>query len=312
MAHRRAKLTPQGRLLLVQRVEVFGWAPAHAAEAAGVSRATVYKWLRRWREEGEAGLQDRPSRPKRCPHALPPSRVRQVLRARHRMKQGPHRLGPHLGMARSTVYGVLRRHGLSRLSHTDRPTGTPIRYEKDRPGELLHLDVKKLGRIPPGGGHRMLGRSTRTRVAKGGTRIGYDYLHAAVDDHSRVAYVEALPDERGETCGGFLARAVEFFASCGVRVEAVMTDEAMNYTRSEAFAGALAAHGIRHETTGPYRPRINGKVERFLRTLLEEWAYARLYRSNHARLSRLRPWVHHYNLARPHTALGGRPPASRL
>ncbi|MGH9169080.1 MAG: IS481 family transposase, partial [Acidimicrobiia bacterium] len=282
MAHRRAKLTPQGRLLLVERVTVLGWMPAQAAEAAGVSRATVYKWLRRYREEGEVGLQDRPSRAHRCPHALPPSQVRRVLAARRRLKQGPHRLGPELGMARSTVYGVLRRHGLSRLHHTDRPTGTPIRYERDRPGELLHLDVKKLGRIPAGGGHRMLGRSTETRVAKGNRRLGYDYLHAAVDDHSRVAFVEPLGDERGETCAGFLERAVEFFASCGVRVEAVMTDEAMNYTRSEAFSGVLAAHGIRHKTTGPYRPRINGKVERFLRTLLEEWAYVRMYRSNGA------------------------------
>jgi transposase InsO family protein len=215
-------------------------------------------------------------------------------------------------MARSTVYGVLRRHGLSRLHHTDRPTGTPIRYEKDRPGELIHVDVKKLGRIPPGGGHRVLGRSTATRTAKGNRRPGYDHLHAAVDDHSRVAYVEPLGDERGETCAGFVERAVEFFASCGVQVEAVMTDEALNYTRSGAFSRALAAHGIRHKTTGPYRPRINGKVERFLRTLLEEWAYARMYRSNSARLAILRRWVHYYNLRRPHTALGGRPPTSRL
>jgi transposase InsO family protein len=309
VAHRRAKLTPQGRLLVVERVLVLGWMPAQAAEAAGVSRATVYKWLRRYREEGEAGLKDRPSRAIRCPHALPPSQVRRVLAARRRLKQGPHRLGPALGMARSTVYGVLRRHDLSRLHHTDRPTGTPIRYEKDHPGELLHVDVKKLGRIPPGGGHRVFGRRYRPNRKRG---LGYDYLHAAVDDHSRVAYVEPLPDERGVTCAGFVERAVEFFASCGVRVEAVMTDEAMNYTRSRVFSAALAARGIRHETTGPYRPRINGKVERFLRTLLDEWAYARLYRSNGARLATLRRWVHHYNLRRPHTALGGRPPASRL
>ena len=237
-----------------------------------MSRATVYKWLRRYRDEGLAGLEDRPSRARRCPHALPPSQVRQVLAARRRLKQGPHRLGPELGLARSTVYGVLRRHGVSRLHHTDRPTGTPIRYEKDRPGELLHLDVKKLGRIPPGGGHRILGRSTKTRVAKGSRRLGYDYLHAAVDDHSRVAYVEPWADERGETCAGFMERAIEFFASCGVRVEAVMTDEAKNYTVSGAFAAVLAARGIHQQTTGTYRPRINGKVERFLRTLREEWA----------------------------------------
>lgn len=309
MAHRRAKLTPQGRLLLVERVVVLGWMPAQAAEAAGVSRATVYKWLRRYRDEGEAGLEDRPSTAHRCPHALPPSRVRKVLAARRRLKVGPHRLGPELGMARSTVYGILRRHGTSRLHHTDRPTATPIRYEKDRPGELLHVDVKKLGRIPPGGGHRVHGRRYRPNRLRG---LGYDYLHAAVDDHSRVAYVEPLGDERGETCAGFLERAIEFFATSGVRVEAVMTDEALNYTRSEAFSTVLAARGVRHETTGAYRPRINGKVERFLRTLLEEWAYLRLYRSNSARLRTLRDWVHDYNLRRPHTALGGKPPASRL
>jgi transposase InsO family protein len=182
-------------------------------------------------------------------------------------------------MARSTVYGILRRHGVSRLDLTDRPTGTPIRYEKDRPGELVHVDVKKLGRIPAGGGHRMLGRSTRTRVSKGKRPVGYDYLHAAVDDHSRVAYVEPLADERGETCAAFMRRAIEFFASCGVTVEAVMTDEAMNYTRSNASS-----------------TRINGKVERFLRTLLEEWAYVRMYTSNGARLATLRRWVHRYNL----------------
>jgi transposase InsO family protein len=309
VAHRRAKLTPQGRLLLVQRVLDLGWMPAQAAEAAGVSRATVYKWLRRYHEEGEAGLKDRSSRAHRCPHALPPSQVRRVLRARRKLKHGPHRLGPELGMARSTVYGVLRRHGVSRLAHTDRPTGTPIRYEKDRPGELVHIDVKKLGRIPPGGGHRVHGRKHRPNRHRG---LGYDYLHAAVDDHSRVAYVEPLADECGETCAAFLERAIAFFASCGVRVEAVMTDEARNYTVSKVFAATLTAHGIRHQTTGPYRPRINGKVERFLRTMLEEWAYARLYRSNGARLGTLRRWVHNYNLRRPHTALGGKPPASRL
>jgi transposase InsO family protein len=309
VAHRRAKLTPQGRLLLVERVMLLGWMPAQAAEAAGVSRATVYKWLRRYRDEGAAGLEDRPSTARRCPHALPPSRVRKVLAARRRLKQGPHRLAPELGMARSTVYGLLRRHGLSRLDHTDRPTGTPIRYEKDRPGELVHVDVKKLGRIPPGGGHRVHGRRHRPNKKRG---LGYDYLHAAVDDHSRVAYVEPLADERGETCAGFMERAIEFFASCGVRVEAVMTDEAKNYTVSRAFAAVLSARGIDHQTTGPYRPRINGKVERFLRTLLEEWAYVRMYSSNGVRLRTLRGWVHRYNLRRPHTAIGGKPPASRL
>jgi transposase InsO family protein len=312
VAHARAKLTPVGRAALVDRILVQGWPVARAAEAMNVSRATAYKWVRRYQEEGPGGLQDRSSAPRRCPHALPPSQVHRILRARRRTKHGPHRLGWSLGHPRSTVYAVLRRHGLHRLAWMDRPTGWVIRrYERARAGELLHVDVKKLGRIPPGGGWRIHGRG-RTTAADKRRRLGYDYLHTAVDDHSRVAYVEAHPDERGPTAGAFLRRATAFFASRGVVVEAVMTDNHMSYTLSNDVRAALAAAGVRHLLIPPRRPQVNGKVERFNRTLLEEWAYVRLYRSNGARLQALDRWLEFYNSSRPHTALGGQPPASRL
>jgi transposase InsO family protein len=308
VAHPRARLTPLGRKLLVDRVLELGWSPAAAADAAGVSRATCYKWVRRFREEGEAGLHDRSSRPRVCPGAIGPTAERRILAARHRLKRGPHHLAAVLGRPRSTIYGVLRRHGRSRIDHTDRPTGVPIRYERDRPGELVHVDVKKLARIPDGGGWRMLGRSTETK-RKGG---GYDYLHACVDDHSRVAYVEVHPDERGETCARFLARACAFYAELGVKVEAAMTDNALNYRRSVAFLETMETLGIVHVPIPPYHPRSNGKVERFNRTMVEEWAYVRLYTSNSERLRALHRWVVFYNRRRPHTAVGGRPPITRL
>jgi len=308
VAHRRAKLTPFGRLLIVQRVLELGWTATEAAKAAGVSRATAHKWVRRYREEGLGGLEDRSSRARRCPHALPARQVQRILRARRRLKCGPHQLASVVGSPRSTVYAVLRRHQMSRLAHLDRPTGTPIRYERERPGELVHVDVKKLGRIPRGGGWRIRGRSSATKHRGG----GYDYLHAALDDHSRVAYVEVHSDERGETCARFLASASAFFAEYGVRIEQVMTDNALNYVRSDAFGTTMAALGLTHVRIPPYRPRANGKVERFNRTLAEEWAYRRLYRSNPERLRALGRWVDFYNHRRSHTALGGRPPISRL
>jgi len=308
VAHSRAKLTPFGRLLLVQRVEVLGWTAAQAAEALGVSRATAYKWLRRYREEGEVGLEDRSSRPFSTPQALPEGMVQEILSARARLKFGPHRLAPEVGCARSTIYGVLRRHHLSRLRDADRPSAVPVRYVRERPGELLHLDVKKLGRIPPGGGHRMLGRSKETK-RRG---HGYDYLHVAVDDASRVAYVDVFPDERGQTTARFLLDAAAFFAQHGVRVEQLLTDRAFSYTHSKAFAEATSALDIHHLVTRPYRPQTNGKAERFIRTLLEEWAYARLYFANDERLGALQDWVQFYNQRRPHTALGGQPPMAIL
>jgi transposase InsO family protein len=308
MAHANARLTEFGRLLLVQRITELGWPPAQAAESLGVSRATAYKWLGRYRQHGQAGLADRSSRPRRCPHALSASQVRRVLVARRRRRQGPHRLGYHLGMARSTVYGVLRRHHMSRLAHTDRTSGVVIRYQRERPGELVHLDVKKLGRIPDGGGHRVHGRAKGTR----GRGIGYDYVHSAVDDRSRVAFSQLLDDETATTCARFLVEAAAFFADQGVRIERVLTDNAKAYTDSIAFTETAAGLGIRLKRTRPYRPQTNGKVERFNKTLLDEWAYARLYRSNNERRRALARWLRFYNHRRPHTSLDGLTPMAIL
>ncbi|MGH2576665.1 MAG: IS481 family transposase [Actinomycetota bacterium] len=311
MAHPRARLTPFGRRLLVERVEVLGWTPAEAATSAGVSRSTAHKWIKRFREEGLAGLEDRSSRPHRSPHRLSRRDEREILRIRRRAKRGPHHMAAQLRRPRSTIYAVLRRHGMNRLDHTDRPSGVPIRYCKDRPGELLHLDVKKLGRVPPGGGHRMLGRGPGRKVAKR-NRLGHDFLHVAVDDHSRVAYVRVFSDERGQTAARFLLEAASHFAELGVRIERVMTDRAKCYTESRDFSHALEKIGARHRPTRGYRPQTNGKAERFIRTMLSEWAYAKLYRSNAARLNALPGWVHRYNSHRPHTALGGKPPMVAL
>jgi transposase InsO family protein len=310
VGHRRAALTPLGRRIVAERVLVQGWTQAAAAEAAGVARATVVKWVTRYREEGLSGLEDRSSAPRRRPHALPATQVERILRARRRTGDGPHRLGPMLGHPRSTVYGVLRRHGCSRLSDADRSTRIPIRYERERPGELLHIDVKKLGRIPFGGGHRMLGRELGRRDRRRG--VGRDYLHVAVDDHSRVAFVQVHPDEKGHTAARFLIDAAAFFAEHGVKIERVMTDRHLSYMKSTDFQEALSRIGAGHRPTRRYRPQTNGKAERFIQTLKREWAYRRLYTSNESRLRALPRWVDFYNLRRPHTAVGGRPPITRL
>ena len=309
MAHRRAKLTVLGRRLLVDRILVDGMAVAHAADMVGVSRQTAWKWVRRFEAEGEAGLTDRPSRPLRIPRALPAARVAAILVARHEHRFGPHRLAPLVGVPRSTIGDVLARHGLSRLRDQDGPTGIPVRYVRDDPGELLHIDVKKLGRIPDGGGHRVNGRGFRPGRLRG---AGYDYLHVAVDDMSRVAYVAAFADERGSTCARFVLDAAAFFAARGVRIERVLTDNAKNYTLSQVFAAALQELGARHKVTRPFRPQTNGKAERFNQTLLREWAYVRRYDTNQARLDALPAFVTRYNEQRPHGSLGGRTPMSVL
>jgi transposase InsO family protein len=308
MAHRNARLTEFGRLLLVQRVTELGWPAALAAESLGVSRATAYKWLGRYRSEGRAGLADRSSRARRCPHALTAVQVRRVLAARRRHRQGPHRLAWRLGMARSTIYGVLRRHGRSRLAHLDRTSGVVVRYQREHPGELVHIDVKKLGRIPGGGGHRIHGRA----AARRGRGIGYDYLHSAIDDRSRVAFSQILPDETGETSARFLVEAASFFAEHGVIIQRVLTDNAKAYTQSLVFQETAAGLGICLKRTRPYRPQTNGKVERFNRTLLEEWAYARLYHSNAERRRAFTRWLRLYNHRRPHTSLDGLTPMAVL
>lgn len=311
MSHRRAKLTPFGRLLLVQRVEVQKWPAARAAESVGVSRATAYKWVRRYRQAGLAGLEDRSSRPRVSPRALGQDQVERVLRARSELRQGPHRLAYALGMPRSTVYRVLHRHGVSRLTDNDRSTGVPIRYVREHPGELIHIDTKQLGRIPPGGGHRQLPKRlsmNRSRLANT-LRPGYEYVHVAVDDASRLAFVQVHPDQRDRTAAQFLLEAAGFFAEQGIRVQRVMTDHGNCYM-SHRFRDAMRAVGARHKLTRPYRPQTNGKAERFIRTLVDEWAYARLYPSNEDRLHALPSWVDFYNARRPHTGLRGKAPLS--
>jgi len=310
MPHAKAKLTPAGRLLLVRRVLVDGWKPAHAAAMAGVSRQTVYKWLHRFNVEGLSGLEDRSSAPKRCPHRTPAEVEARVLALRADMRKGPHLLAGRLDMAPSTVHAVLARNGLSRLSRMDRTTGTIIRYERDHPGELIHIDVKKLGRVPDGGGWRAHGRERGTAGELRKQRTGYDFLHVAVDDHSRFAYVEVHDDEKGITCAGFLTRMIAAFAQLGVTVEGVMTDNARNYVDSRAFKGALGV--AQHIRIRPYRPQTNGKAERFNRTLVDEWAYRRAYASNAERLQALQEFLVDYNYVRTHSAIGNRPPSSRL
>ena len=313
MTHRNAKLTVAGRLLLVQRVEA-GWTQAQVADAQGVSRASVSKWAKRYREEGVAGLEDHSSRAKHLPHAIGEPVIELICQLRRELGAGPHRLAYELGMARSTIYGVLRRAGLSVLASLDRTTRSVIRYERERPGELVHLDVKKLGRIPPGGGKRFDEGFAETRAGRHrpGARGGHDYIHVAIDDHSRFAYAEALNDEKGETTAGFLARTILAFAHVGITVERVLTDNALNYRRSHAFLQVAATNNITLKHTRPYRPQTNGKAEALNKTLQREWAYRRLYESNAERLAALHPFLADYNYTRPHTSLGNRPPASRL
>ena len=307
--HPRPRLNHFGRQLLVERI-LAGWTPATAAEAAGVSRATAYKWLRRHREEGREGLYDRSSRPHRSPARLDPAAEAAILTLRRQRKLGPHRLAALTGHPRSTVYKALRRHALHRLDWLDRPTGRLIRrYELQAPGELVHMDVKKLGRIPDGGGWRVHGRQRRPGHKRG---LGYDFIHSVVDDHSRLAYSEILANEQGSTCAAFLRRAASFFADHGIRLQRVMTDNALNYRLSREFQEALAQVGARHLRTPLYSPQVNGKVERYNRTLLEEWAYVTAYLSNQERSDLLPHWLHRYNYHRAHTALGGLPPIARV
>jgi transposase InsO family protein len=306
--HANARLTPVGRRTLIERIQT-GRPVAHVAAEMGISRATAYKWWARFRHEGWAGLQDRSSRPARCPHRTSRRVEHRIEVLRRTRKLGPARIAGVLELAPSTVHAVLRRLGLSRLAWMDRPTGRVIRrIEMTRPGELVHVDVKKLGRIPPGGGWRALGRANAEHNSH--HRVGYAFVHSAIDGYSRVAYSEILNDERGETCAAFWCRAQAWFAERGVTVERILTDNARNYVDSRVFQDAIGE--IEHTRIRPRRPQTNGKVERFNRTLLDEWAYVRTYRSDNARNQALDRWLHTYNHHRAHTALGGQPPMTRL
>jgi len=300
--HPNAKTTPYQRQLLVERVLKLGWAMEDACQAAGISVRTGYRWLRRFRE-GDRDLGDRSSRPHRIPRRTSPARERKIERLRRR-RWTAAAISRRLGMARSTVAAVLKRLGLERLSKLD-PKPEVRRYERERAGELLHLDTKKLGRIK-GVGHRIHGdKRTRSRG------VGWEFVHVCVDDASRTSYAEILADERSGTAEAFLRRAVRWFRKRGIQVNEVLTDNAPCYY-AHRFNAALDELGIKHRYTRPYRPQTNGKAERFIQTLLREWAYARPYRTSNQRARVLPKWLRSYNHERPHSALGGGTPLSRL
>jgi transposase InsO family protein len=302
-------LTETGRLRLARCVVEDGWPLRRAAERFQVSPTTAQRWADRYRAMGEAGMTDRSSRPRTSPRRTPTRTERRIIKVRVLRRWGPARIAHLLGLVPSTVHRVLTRFGLARLSHLDRATGRPIRrYERDRPGELVHVDIKKLGNIPDGGGHKTLGRQAGRKTRSG---AGYSYIHTAVDDHSRLAYSEIHADEKKETATAFWTRAQAFFTAAGITVERVLTDNGSCY-RSHPWRDTLAAAGITHKRTRPYRPQTNGKVERLNRTLLDEWAYARPYRSETERRAAFPQWLHTYNHHRGHTALAGKPPASRV
>lgn len=305
MAHPKARLNVLGRELLVTRVTVLGWPVATATDAQGISRATGYKWVRRFRAEGTPGLADRSSRPHRSSRVTPAAEVQRILAARTEWRWGPDRLGPLLELPRSTVAAVLHREGVPRLADLDRPTGLPVRrYQACHPGELVHQDHKKLGRIPDGGGHRVLGRAAGPSRHRG---LGYDHFEVVIDDRSRRSVVVQVPDESGASAAAALDLAISSFAADGIVVERVMTDNAWAY-RGREYRAVL---GDRRQTrTRPYRPQTNGKAERFIGTLVREWAYSQTYTTNTARLAALPRFVDFYNQRRPHTALGGLSPAA--
>ena len=319
MSHRNARTNVYARRLIVARYRA-GWPAARIAEQLGVHRSTVHKWLRRWREEGERGLTDRSSRPHRSPARIPAQVENAIVELRVAARRGAVFLAGELGLTPSTVGRVLRRLGLPRLCDIDALTGEVIRgrrhsdrrYEHPRPGDLLHVDVKKLGRVPDGGGWRLHGHRATTAHRHKKTPIGYDYLHVAVDDHTRLAYVEAHPDERDPTAAAFLHRAVAWFRRHGVTVRRILTDNAMVYRHGSHWAAVCAAWQLKRRFIKPGQPWTNGKAERFNRTLLTEFAYARPWTSNPQRTAALDTWVNHYNTRRNHSALGGRPPITRL
>lgn len=323
MVHRNAPLSETGRLRLARCVVDDRWPLRRAAERFQVSTGTTKRWADRYRAHGPAGMVDRSSRPHHSPARTPTRTERRIIKVRVLRRWGPARIGFLLGIPASTVHRVLTRYRLARLAHLDRATGRVVRrYEHAQPGDLVHVDIKKLGNIPDGGGHKIHGRAAGSRnstrsapIANTGSgpraKFGYCYLHNAIDDHSRLAYTEILPDERKTTAAAFWARATAWFRAQGIdTIARVLTDNGSCY-RSREFADAVTTTGTVHKRTRPYRPQTNGKVERFNRTLLDEWAYAQPYLSETARRATLPTWLHYYNHHRGHTAIGG-PPASRV
>ena len=320
MSHRNARLTVHGRRLLVQRVRNDGQAVAHVAKAMGVSRQCAHRWVARFDAEGDAGLEDRSSRPHTMPTRTTDETERRVLDARTEHRKGQDWLAAEVGVPARTVSRILRRHDVPRLCECDPLTGdvirasktTAVRYERGRPGELVHMDVKKIGRIPDGGGWRAHGRQMGSTSARKNAPVGYDYVHSVVDDHSRLAFSEIHSDERADTVAGFFARAIVFFADHGVTIERLMTDNAWSYRRGRRLRELLEHHAITHKFIRPHCPWQNGKVERFNRTLATEWAYRQVFTTNDERTAAFAPWLHRYNTERRHTAIGGHPPTSRL
>ena len=322
--HANAALTPRARLKLARLIVDQGWPPARAAERYDVSWRTAKKWADRYAAEGPAGMVDRSSAPHHQPNRTPTPVVRKIVHLRWKQRLGPVEIGDRLGMPSSTVHAVLVRCRLNRLTHVDRATGEPLRrYEHEHPGDLIHVDVKKLGKVPDGGGWRYVGkrqgdRNRAATVARTGTPrnkhrpvIGICYLHTVIDDHSRVAYVEARDDETKETATEVLRNAVAWFAERGVTVHRVLSDNGSCY-KSHLWRDTCAALGITPKKTRAYRPQTNGKIERFHRTMSDGWAFARHYNSESARRNALPAWLHAYNHHRPHTAIGKVPPVTRL
>ena len=318
MAHANARTNEYGRHLAVQRY-LAGHKVKDVAAQLGISRTTVYKWIARFAEQGPAGLADRSSRPRTSPRRVPLVVELRVLAARMDLHAGAVQIAAELGMPASTVGAVLRRWAVPHLADLDRLSGelirsraTDVRYEHPRPGDLLHVDVKKLGRIPVGGGWRLLGPTARQRTADR-VPVGFDYVHVAVDDHTRIAYAEVLPDEKAGTCAQFLHRAAQWFHHThGVTIRRVLTDNAWSYRKGTEWAAVCSVLQIRRRFTKPGCPWTNGKAERFNRTLATEWAYCRPWRANNERTAAFDAFLDRYNTRRGHTALGGRPPISRL
>jgi transposase InsO family protein len=323
--HANAALTPRARLKIARLIVEEGWSIPRAAERFDVSWRTAKKWADRYLAEGPAGMNDRSSRPHRQPNRTPQPVVRKIVHLRWKQRLGPVEIGDRLGMPSSTVHAILVRCRINRLTHVDRATGEPIRrYEHERPGDLIHVDVKKLGKVPDGGGWRYVGRQQgytnksatvkRTGALRNKWRnplIGTCYLHTVIDDHSRVAYVEARDDETKETATEVLRNAVAWFAERGVTVQRVLSDNGSCY-RSHLWRDTCTDLALTPKRTRPYRPQTNGKIERFHRTLAEGWAFKKFYSSESARLAALPAWIHEYNHHRPHSAIGKAAPITRL